>query len=156
MAGEIQIRGISRVVAKLEGIRAFRGSQLLMDEIGRGIVERILERTGKGVDVIGAEFDPYSTSYKKRREDLDLPVDDVDLFFSGSMLGALTWEASKKQVRIFFQDTPGTSIGGVKPTATNAEKALYNQDKRDFFGMSSNDTVWATNLAQQWVKTLLG
>lgn len=153
---DVEIRGVERVRLKLKGIKSFKGSKLLLEEIGRGIVERILLRTSRGVDVTGSSFTPYSLSYKKQRESVGLQVDDVDLFFTGSMLAAMTYTASKTDVKIFFRPTAGTEVAGQKSTLASDEKALFNQERRDFFGMSSDDVEWATNLARDWVRTLLG
>jgi hypothetical protein len=154
----VTVVGLESVLLRLDGIRAFKGSKRLMEEIGSSVVEQILKRTAEGKDVSDANFTPYSEPYKKVRAKRGLPTDKLDLFFSGSMLSAMTYAAKKKSVRVFFMDTAGTSQGsrGTTPSVSNAEKAVYNQERREFFGLSSEDVKSATDLARRWVRLLIG
>lgn len=91
---------------------------------------KILERTARGVDLYEDEFIPYAPLTVRLRSEKGLPTKKVDLFFTGEMLGALTHEADSDEGTVFF--LPG---GSPSP----AEKAIKNNERRPFFGVSRED-----------------
>lgn len=133
MADAFEVKGLKRLVRKLEDIRKDLFADELGDEIGMFIVARIEQRTLDGRDVKGNMFVPYSPSYKKARAKAGFPVDKVDLHRSGSMLSALTYEVEGETVKIFFQNTED------KSGTSNASKGFWLNEKRNFFGLSQED-----------------
>lgn len=122
----------------------------LMGEIGNYLSTAILMRTSEGKDVEGVLFEPYSTSYRRTREKKGLPTDAVDLFFSGQMLNSLTYEQTKDQVKLFFMNTPR---GGDK--ASNPEIAFYNNEIREFFGISSEEQEEVVSMVEDYIENII-
>ena len=128
----VEVIGAARVQRRFQTLLATFGKQL-MGEVGMFVMTRIKERTAKGVDVGGSSFKPYSAQYAFFRESKGRPTDKVDLFFTGSMMSAMTPDASESRVRVFFlptQDRSGSS---------NPAKAFYLNQKREFFALSPQD-----------------
>ena len=103
-------------------------------QAGFQLVDRIRTKTQKGIDFNDRPFAPYSSGYLKKlnREGKST---NVDLFYSGRMLGSLTPSGSVKK----------TGKHKVSVSFTNSQmrqRALFNQvmmgDKnREFFGFNN-------------------
>jgi len=102
-------------------------------QAGFQLVDRIRTKTQKGIDFNDRPFAPYSAGYLKKlnREGKST---NVDLFYSGRMLGALTPSGSVKK----------TGKHKVSVSFTNSQmrqRALFNQvlndPKREFFGFNN-------------------
>lgn len=85
-------------------------------------------RSSSGQDVNGQSFAPYAPSTVKSREKAKRQTGYVDLTMTGRMWVALTSTAKRIgesfQGEIFFS------------TAEAAQKARFNQERRNFFGLS--------------------
>ena len=90
---------------------------------GINIIE---DRTEDGVGYKGGAFKGYSEKYAKFRRDKGRGK-NVDLQFSGRMLGSMTSKATNKKATIFF--TRGEE----------AKKAAMNDKKRPFFGFNKQE-----------------
>jgi len=102
-------------------------------QAGFQLVDRIRTKTQKGIDFNDRPFEPYSSGYLKKlnREGKST---NVDLFYSGRMLGSLTPSGSVKK----------TGKHKVSVSFTNSQmrqRALFNQvlnnPKREFFGFNN-------------------
>ena len=102
-------------------------------QAGFQLVDRIRTKTQKGIDFNDRPFAPYSAGYLKKlnREGKST---NVDLFYSGRMLGSLTPNSSVKK----------TGKHKVSVSFTNSQmrqRALFNQvlnnPKREFFGFNN-------------------
>jgi hypothetical protein len=102
-------------------------------QAGFQLVDRIRTKTQKGIDFNDRPFAPYSSGYLKKlnREGKST---NVDLFYSGRMLGSLTPSGSVKK----------TGKHKVSVNFTNSQmrqRALFNQvlndPKREFFGFNN-------------------
>jgi len=102
-------------------------------QAGFQLVDRIRTKTQKGIDFNDRPFAPYSSGYLKKlnREGKST---NVDLFYSGRMLGSLTPSGSVKK----------TGKHKVSVSFTNSQmrqRALFNQvlnnPKREFFGFNN-------------------
>ena len=102
-------------------------------QAGFQLVDRIRTKTSKGIDFNDRPFAPYSAGYLKKlnREGKST---NVDLFYSGRMLGALTPSGSVKK----------TGKHKVSINFTNSQmrqRALFNQvlndPRREFFGFNN-------------------
>jgi len=129
---EVKITGDLKLLRKLERIRK-TFSKELMSEIGTLLNTRIKIRTAQGIDADGREFEPYTVAYKFFRAKAGLPTGKVDLFFTGSMMSSMTFEAKRYEVKSFF--IPSTDKFGM----SNPEKAYYLNEKRKFFVISDDD-----------------
>ena len=136
MAVDLKIKSNSEKVSK--NLKNFQS--LLSRVIDKGVkqagfqlVDRIRTKTSKGIDFNDRPFAPYSQGYLKKlnREGKST---NVDLFYSGRMLGALTPSGSVKK----------TGKHKVSINFTNSQmlqRALFNQvlnsPKREFFGFNN-------------------
>lgn len=143
------IDGIEELSQRLEEAAAYLTTKRLMAEIGLFIRLRILERTSQGVDIHDDNFEPYSPEYAEFRDAAGLPTAVVDLFFTGSMLSSLTFEAERDKVTLFFQNTQD-KFGG-----SNPEKAYFLNEYREFFGMSEDDLEAVIDVSRQHIYNAL-
>ena len=104
-----------------------------LKQAGFQLVDIIRTKTQKGIDFNDRPFAPYSSGYLKKlnREGKST---NVDLFYSGRMLGSLTPSGSVKK----------TGKHKVSVSFTNSQmrqRALFNQvlnnPKREFFGFNN-------------------
>jgi len=150
VADEVRVKGLRELVIKLGKVaKALKGNSYLMGQVGAFVQTEILTRTAKGVDADGNPFDPYSPGYLVQRAKEGRPTDVVDLFFTGSMLSALTYDEAPQQVTLFFMDT--TDKFGMR----NPEKAYYNQQLRDFFAMSAKDVAAVQDMVSKYIAKAL-
>ena len=102
-------------------------------QAGFQLVDRIRTKTQKGIDFNDRPFAPYSEGYLKKLSKEGKST-NVDLFYTGRMLGALTPSGSVKK----------TGKHKVSVNFTNSqmrERAVFNQvlgkTKREFFGFNN-------------------
>lgn len=106
------------------------GDAETMGDIGHYAVNQILLRTSQGKDYKNNSFTPYSKSYKKTRQKAGLPTAKVDLFFTGKMLGSLSYRGeTSKDIKLFFADRE------------QSMKALFNNRKREFFNINDAELI---------------
>lgn len=133
MSDQVQIKGEKSLQIKLKKLPGAVISKEVMSEIGTFLLTSIKVRTAKGTDADGKTFKGYSPGYKLLRSKKGLPSALVDLFFTGSMSSAMTFEAERNKVRLFF--LPTTDKSGM----FNPEKAYYVNEKRKFFAVNSDE-----------------
>jgi len=97
---------------------------------GINIIE---DRTQDGVGYKGGAFKGYSEKYAKFRRAKGRGK-NVDLQFSGRMLGSMTSKADRKKATIFFT------------RAEEAKKAAMNDKTRPFFGFSRKEEKHLANI----------
>ena len=136
MAVDLKIKSNSKQVSK-----KFKKFQSVLPRIidkgiqqaGFQLIDIIRTKTQKGIDFNDRPFAPYSSGYLKKlnREGKST---NVDLFYSGRMLGSLTPNSSVKK----------TGKHKVSVSFTNSQmrqRALFNQvlnnPKREFFGFNN-------------------
>lgn len=90
-------------------------------------------RTEDGVGYKGGAFKGYSAKYAKFRRDKGRGK-NVDLQFSGRMLGSMTSKADRKKATIFFT------------RAEEAKKAAMNDKTRPFFGFNRQEEKQLANV----------
>ena len=136
MAVDLRIKSNNKQVAK-----KFKKFQSVLPRIidkgvkqaGFQLVDRIRTKTQKGIDFNDIPFAPYSSGYLKKlnREGKST---NVDLFYSGRMLGSLTPNSSVKKT-----GKHKVSVGF--SNAQMRQRALFNQvlndPKREFFGFNN-------------------
>ena len=101
-------------------------------QAGFQLLEFIKTKTKRGIDFNDKPFAPYSERYLKQLSEEGKPT-NVDLFYSGRMLGSLTPDSFKK--------TGKHKITLVFSRAEERTKALFNQvlrnPIREFFGFNT-------------------
>jgi len=129
----------------------------ILGEIGKYLEASILLRTSKGIDAEGVPFEGYrSLTYKELRRSRGLPTNIVDLYFGGSMLGALTFEATAQQARVYFMNTVHVDVfRGTADNKTNAELAYYNDQIRPFFSISARESEEIIRMFGDYVFSLM-
>jgi len=129
----ITVQRLDRLIYKIKNIPDNLLAKEVTGAIGNLVKFNILKRTAKGVDSEKTPFEPYSESWAGVRISKGLSINKVDLFFSGTMLSALTYDAQPDHVRIFFMDTRD------KRGVSSASKAVYNDELRPFFNINADD-----------------
>jgi hypothetical protein len=146
----VTVIGLESLTTKLKKIPPGLFSRSLMAKIGAYVVAAIKLRTKDGVDVNEKRFKPYSAGHRKRRAAIGLPTGNVDLYFSGLMMSSLTHEVvDSKQVRAFFMNTADEQ--GV----SSPSKAFFNDQTRNFFGVSKKDIKGIESVVQKRLDELL-
>lgn len=148
MSETVSIIGLRDVLKKLKRLKDVpdKESQEMMAEIGEFAIFQILNRTARGVDVNNTAFKPYSPKYALFREEKGLPTDHVDLFFTGMMLSSMTYEATRKKVRIFFQNITDRSDTPVPV------KAYFLNEQRQFFSINDKDRQKALKIVERYIR----
>lgn len=85
----------------------------------------ILDRTQRGIGIMGT-FSPYSVGYALFRQKKGRGI-NVDLNFTGSMLGSMVADKNRGYAEIKFS------------RASESRKAYFNNQKRPFFGFNANE-----------------
>lgn len=142
---ELRIDGIPPLRNLLSVLSGGFDSKQLMSEIGMFILTAIKLRTAEGVDVDGTTFEPYTPKYAFFRASKGHQVDDVDLFFTGSMMSAMTYLADESKVVAYFLNTEDKS--GTK----NPNKAAWLNEKREFFALSEDDITDILEIADDFI-----
>lgn len=146
MAKDVEVQGLRELTIKLDKVAtAIASNRYLMGQIGAFVETQVLTRTARGVSADNTPFPPYNPLYAERRQDAGRPINKVDLFFTGSMLSALTYEAERQRVALFFMNT--TDKYGVR----NPAKAYYNQQLRNFFAMSAADVAAVEEMVRKHI-----
>ena len=135
MALSVKIKNNSKAIEKRFKRLEKKFPKLIDKGILQGgfqLLDIIRTKTQKGIDFRDRKFAPYSDSYLKKLQ-REGKKTNVDLFYSGRMLGALTPSRSVKK----------TGRNKVSVAFTNAQmiqRALFNQvlnePKREFFGFN--------------------
>ena len=129
----VVIIGLGDIIRRIRYLGSNINDQSLMSEIGLFLISQIQIRTAEGVDVDGNAFTPYSPGYALFRRRKGRSASRVNLFFTGSMMSAMTFEADSDEVTLFFQNTSDPS--GTR----NPAKAFFLNQERRFFAMSEED-----------------
>lgn len=157
MAGEYNVRitglkPLSKIFAVL--VRDM-STKRVMSRIGNFVMTEIKQRTSEGLDVNEDLFKDYTEGHKKTRAAKGLPTHIVDLFFHGTMMNAMTFDADDDSVRVFFQPTVGKDAGGYPSEVKSPAKAFYLNEKREFFALSDQDMDGARDIAIREIDRVL-
>lgn len=122
----------------------------LMEEIAQFSMTQIKKRTLAGKDADNHLFEPYSDKYALFRREKGRPTGKVDLFFSGSMLGAMTSDVDSREIRIYFMNTSDSK------NSRNSLKAFFLNQRRNFFALSENDVRGIIEIIEEYLSNLIG
>lgn len=145
----ITTQGLTQTQLKFKKLKDQVIHKQILDEIGNFVIFNIQDRTADGKDVDGQPFTPYSKSYKMIREEKGLPSGKVDLFFTGSMMSAMTYVVKPNSVKIFFQSTQD------KKGSSNVDKAYYLNENRKFFSISYDQKIQIVNLYNKYIESII-
>ncbi len=145
----ITIRGLEGLIDRFDNLGGGMFSRNLMNEVGLKVIFFIQKRTSEGVDVDGRRFDEYSPKYKLFRQAKGHSGDRVNLFFTGSMLSAMTHSATDFEAKIFFQNTTDRS------GARNPLKAFVLNEKRNFFALSAEEREDIEDMVNEHIAQLM-
>ena len=116
--------------------QSFKRALSITAQQGINIIE---DRTEGGVGYKGGRFKPYTEKYKAFRRKKGRGK-DVDLQFTGRMLGSMTSKATSKKATIFF--TRGEE----------AKKAAMNNKTRPFFGFNRKEERQLAKVFFRYIK----
>lgn len=110
----------------------------VMARLGALAQFRIKERTGKGIDVHGRPFAPYSDEWGEARREKGRQTSRPDLNFSGRMWGGLDQSAAEGTVELFFTGFDATKAHGHNYGVR--QNAFFGPTpQREFFGLNDKD-----------------
>ena len=116
-------------------------------QAGFQLVAIIREKTKKGIDFKDRRFAPYSESYLKKLQRENKPT-AVDLFYTGTMMGALTPSMVKK--------TGKHKVTLAFSRKEEIDKAFFNQvttdPQREFFGFNTRTEKIINKSFEKFVK----
>jgi len=136
-----QLHGVQDRLSRLVNFR----SKEFFSRVGMFAMTRIKQRTEKGQSYEGTPFKPYSEGYKLFRQELGFQTNAPDLFLTGTMMGAMTYDAKPTSVKLFFRNNtnPPTIGSGKKQRklsqVSSSAKAYYNHQTRPFFKLNEED-----------------
>jgi hypothetical protein len=147
----IQIVGFEKAQKRLASVGRSLYSREMLNELGQFGMTAIKTRTVQGRDVDGKPFKPYSEGYRLFRIKKGRPVNKVNLTFTGSMLGSMTYDIGKNFVRIYFLNT-SSDVSEVK----NSQKAFFLNQDRNFFALSEQDKKRMSAIVRRFIRIELG
>jgi len=147
MATHVQVidRDVALALKALQGALSDIRVKKLLLELGFFAKTGILERTAAGVDVDNSLFTPYSNAYRFFRFKAGRPVNKVDLFFKGHMMGSMSVKADASKATVYFAD---------KEQSRKAEKHHYGMNKlpeRKFFAINLEDIQGIEKIVDQHI-----
>lgn len=150
----LDVRGLDALIRRLRSVRDNTFTKRLLDEIALEMIVRIIKRTSEGEDVNGAPFAPYSRPYALFRTAKGRST-EPNLTFHGSMLAAMTHSSTDIEARIFFQNTTSKGVTGKPSKVTNAAKAFFLNEDRNFFAFSVEDEERAIEIVRENLDRIL-
>lgn len=149
MSNVVTIIGMRGLLRRWRYMRHDIATNRLMREVGLFLTSQIQIRTAEGKDVEDRRFMPYSPAYRLFREKSGRSGSKVNLFFTGSMMSAMTFEETDDTVRLFFQNTSDPS------GARNPLKAYFLNQEREFFALSEEDRQGALEIVDDHIRRVL-
>lgn len=142
----VDVGPIREIISRIDA--GLQNAWGLFMEIGAYVKAQIDIRTAQGVDKDERSFAPYSAQYALFRMESGRSV-TPNLFFTGSMMSAMTHTAKASQARIFFMNT-------TDPKGTPSPlKAYYLNETRNFFAMSQQDVEFTVGMVKEYIDKLL-
>lgn len=106
---------------------------ILRQEIGQTVLDKILERTAKGIDKTGKRFKGYSTEYKDSLKFKAFGKSSlVNLKLTGDMLGTLGFRSTRNRINYSWDDKKENAKAFNHTTGDTVPK-------RDFLGLPQKE-----------------
>jgi hypothetical protein len=118
---------------KKKGKDIDKGMKRALSRTALAGINIIEDRTDAGIGYKGGAFKPYSEKYNAFRRGKGRGS-NVDLQFTGRMLGSMTSKADRKKATIFFT------------RAEESKKAAMNNKTRPFFGFNRKEEKQLANV----------
>ena len=119
-----------------------------LKQAGFQLLDIIKTKTKKGVDYNNRGFYPYSQGYIKHLEKKGYPT-DVDLFYSGRMLGSLT---PLNSVRKTGKHIVSVSFSNSEMRKRAVFVQVLAKNKREFFGFNNQTERVISNSFNNFIK----
>ena len=103
-------------------------------QAGFQLVDIIRTKTAKGIDFKSRAFAPYSEGYLKQLQ-REGKKTNVDLFYSGRMLGALT--PSRRTIKKTGKNKVSISFSNAQMRQRALFNQVLNEPKREFFAFNN-------------------
>ena len=151
MALSVKIRNNSKAIEKRFKRLEQKFPKIIDKAVLQGgfqLLDIVRTKTQKGIDFRDRKFAPYSEGYLKKLQ-REGKRTNVDLFYSGRMLGALTPSRSVKK-------TGNNKVSIAFTNAQMIQRALFNQvlnePKREFFGFNDRTEKIISKQFNRFVK----
>ncbi len=141
----ISVGGDTGILERLKSIPDALGRNFFAEASEFEILS-IQTRTLEGEDADGRDFEEYSPAYKLFREEEGRQGEPVNLFFHGDMFNAMTYDISRNSSILFFATTSD------KEGQSNAKKAFFLQQQREFFALSDSDIKGIMDIARKYTR----
>jgi hypothetical protein len=145
----IRIQGLNRLIDRFTTMGRDVVTEALLGDIASYVIASIQARTSKGIDVEGSAFAPYTPAYRAFRERAGRPVNKVNLFFTGTMMNSMTFDASRSEVEIFFSNTTDPN------DVASPLKAFALNESRRFFAVSRDEQDEIEDIIREHLNELL-
>ena len=136
MALSVKIRNNSKAIEKRFRRLERKFPKILDKAILQGgfqLLDIVRTKTQKGIDFRDRKFAPYSEGYLKKLQ-REGKRTNVDLFYSGRMLGALT--PSPRTVKKSGKNKVSISFSNSQMNQRALFNQVLNEPKREFFGFN--------------------
>ena len=118
-------------------------------QAGFQLVDIVRTKTAKGIDFKDRPFAPYSEGYLKQLQ-REGKKTNVDLFYSGRMLGALT--PSPRTVKKSGKNKVSISFSNSQMNQRALFNQVLNEPKREFFGFNDRTEKIIQNTFNKFIK----
>ena len=146
---QITLTGLTGVIGKAKALENPIFAKPMMGDIGMFAMGKIKKRTIAGEDVNGLNSKPYNPMYAKERQKSGYKKTPVDLTRTGFMLSSMTYSESRSAVNIFFMNTSDEN------NVRNPAKAFWNNEDREFFGLSTSDIKGIMSIVHSYYNKLI-
>ena len=137
MALSVKIRNNSKAIEKRFKRLEQKFPKIIDKAVLQGgfqLLDIIRTKTQKGIDFRDRKFAPYSDSYLKKLQ-REGKRTNVDLFYSGRMLGALT--PSPRTIKKSGKNKISISFSNAEMNQRALFNQVLNEPKREFFGFNT-------------------
>lgn len=137
----VKITGTDKIIGKLHGMT----DGAPVDAIGAYVVQEIVDRTQRGIDMHGDAFKPYSEAHKKTRIKYGAQTSYVDLNMTGNMLASITHNVRGNTVTILLRAAKENA------KAHGHYFGTKNLPRRKFFGIDAKMKKAIIQNLKNWV-----
>ena len=152
MALSVKIRNNSKAIEKRFKRLEQKFPKILDKAVLQGgfqLLDIVRTKTQKGIDFRDRKFAPYSEGYLKKLQ-REGKRTNVDLFYSGRMLGALT--PSPRTVKKSGKNKVSISFSNSQMNQRALFNQVLNEPKREFFGFNDRTEKIISKQFNRFVK----
>ena len=152
MALSVKIRNNSKAIEKRFKRLEQKFPKIIDKAVLQGgfqLLDIVRTKTQKGIDFRDRKFAPYSEGYLKKLQ-REGKRTNVDLFYSGRMLGALT--PSPRTVKKSGKNKVSISFSNAQMNQRALFNQVLNEPKREFFGFNDRTEKIISKQFNRFVK----